>query len=152
MRIKRFSYLRDVIPDIIELENGITLKKVGFSFIARLLRNFKQIREKQDRFAPYNIELGGKNIGYIMINEDSKEEINFSWLQINPEFRGNHYATEVMKALLKWSKKLGYKTATLEVPGNSPDAQHIYEKLGFAVVKKEESDVWEGLTYMKKNL
>jgi len=152
MKIKRFSYLRSVIPDVIKLENGITLKKIGFGFIARFLRNFKRFRDKQDKFVSYDIELSGKSVGYIMINEDSKEEINFVMLHINPEFRGNHYATETLKSLLRWSKKLGYKTVTLEVPGSSPDARHIYEKLGFVAVKDEESNLWDGLTYMKKNL
>lgn len=46
------------------------------------------------------------------------------------------------------------KQLTLEVPGISPDARHIYEKQGFEVVGQisDEDDVWGGLTSMKKNL
>jgi ribosomal protein S18 acetylase RimI-like enzyme len=47
---------------------------------------------------------------------------------------------------------------TLEVPGNSPDARHIYTKLGFKVVKEatakeiKNDPVWGGLTDMKLDL
>lgn len=54
---------------------------------------------------------------------------------------------------IKTSKKNGNKQITLEVPGNSPDARHIYEKNGFVAGKSiSEDDVWGGLTKMKRKL
>ena len=43
---------------------------------------------------------------------------------------------------------------TLEVPGNSPDARHIYEKLGFVAQEQisGDDDIWGGLTSMKLDL
>ena len=42
-----------------------------------------------------------------------------------------------------------------EVPGDSPDVRHIYEKLGFkenGILTTPEDQVWGGLTKMKLNL
>lgn len=45
------------------------------------------------------------------------------------------------------------KQLTLEVPTNSPDARHIYEKQGFVAGKRiSDDDVWGGLTEMKRKL
>jgi hypothetical protein len=55
-----------------------------------------------------------------------------------------------MKAIIDGAKRMGYKKLTLEVPGSSPNARHIYEKLGFVVVKEEKDEFWDGLTYMEK--
>ena len=43
---------------------------------------------------------------------------------------------------------------TLEVPGNSPDARHIYEKIGFVAGEQisDEDDIWGGLTKMRLDL
>ena len=43
---------------------------------------------------------------------------------------------------------------TLEVPGTSPNARHIYEKLVFEAVEviSDEDDAWGGLTRMKLKL
>ena len=59
-----------------------------------------------------------------------------------------------MRMAEDYTRKSGMKQLTLEVPGISPDARHIYEKQGFEVVGQisDEDDVWGGLTSMKKNL
>ena len=54
-------------------------------------------------------------------------------------------------------KLMGSKKLTLEVPGNSPDARHIYEKNGFKVTHEatkaeSEDDVWGGLTNMEYDI
>lgn len=70
--------------------------------------------------------------------------------------RGKGYATAVLKETLSECKRRGYKQFTLEVPGNSPDARHIYEKLGFIageqVSSADDDFVWGGLTKMKLDL
>lgn len=56
----------------------------------------------------------------------------------------------VMNDVLKKGSELGVSKVTLEVPGISPDARHIYEKIGFKKNKRisNEDDVWGGLTSM----
>ena len=151
MIIQRLFSLRNNAPDIIELDNEITLEKSGFGVIARVLRNFKSIRRRQDKQLNYDIRLGNKKIGYLQIYETiPNSEINIMWFGISKGYEENHYATKAMKSILEWAKKNGFKKVTLEVPGSSPNARHIYDKLGFKVVKEEESEFWDGLTYMEK--
>lgn len=154
MVIQRLFSLRNSAPDTIELENGISLVKSGFGVIAKFLRKFKFFREKQDKLLMYNVMMGEKEVGYIQVNEDIPEkELNIVWIEIYNGYEGNHYATETMKAIIGWAKKNGYKKLTLEVPGISPNARHIYEKLGFKVTGKtlgNENDLWGGLTCMEK--
>jgi len=154
MIILRLFSLRNSAPDTIELENGVTLVKTKSGIIAKLLQNFKYFRERIDRSAIYDIKLGDKNIGQIQVYEDIPDkELNIIWLGIDKKYEGNHYATETMKAIIGWAKNNGYKKLTLEVPGISPNARHIYEKLGFKVTGKtigDENDIWGGLTCMEK--
>jgi GNAT superfamily N-acetyltransferase len=154
MVIQRLFSLRNSAPDTIELENGISLVKSGFGVIAKFLRKFKFFREKQDKLLMYNVMMGDKEVGYIQVNEDIPDkELNIVWIEIYNGYDGNHYATETMKAVIKWAKDNGYKKLTLEVPGISPNARHIYEKLGFKNTGKtlgNKDDMWGGLTCMEK--
>jgi GNAT superfamily N-acetyltransferase len=154
MVIQRLFSLRNSAPDTIELENGISLVKSGFGVIAKFLRKFKFFREKQDKLLMYNVMMGDKEVGYIQVNEDVPEkELNIVWIEIYNGYEGKHYATETMKSIIGWAKKEGYKKLTLEVPGTSPNARHIYEKLGFKDTGKtlgNKDDMWGGLTCMEK--
>ena len=154
MIILRLFSLRENAPDIIELSNGVTLLKLEYGIIAKLLRKFKSIRERQNKSLIYDVMLKGKSIGFIQVYEEVPEiELNISWLYIEPKHEGNHYATEVLKAFIEWAKKSKYKKLTLEVPSNSPNAYHIYKKLGFKETGEvEKSDLFGELIYMEKTL
>lgn len=93
----------------------------------------------------------GNSIGAARVTRKSKDELNLVWLDIEESRRGRGYATAVMMSAQDLGGKEGFKKLTLEVPGIAPDARHIYEKLGFKVVKKPKStkDVWGGLTHME---
>lgn len=95
----------------------------------------------------------GKAVGDAAVQKRSKDELYLSWLGIDKSARGKGYATAVMKASEEFGSKEGFKKLTLEVPGNSPDARHIYEKLGFKVVEESKSGkkdpVWGGLSKME---
>ncbi len=75
-----------------------------------------------------------------------------NWVNIEKSSRGRGYATEIMKASAEHGKKTGMKRMVLEVPGNAPDARHIYESMGFTKTRElspEGSDLWDGLTEME---
>lgn len=95
----------------------------------------------------------GKAVGDAAVQKRSKDELYLSWLGIDKSSRGKGYATAVMKAAEEFGGKEGFKKLTLEVPGNSPDARHIYEKLGFKVTQEamdgKKDSVWGGLTKME---
>ena len=57
-----------------------------------------------------------------------------------PDYRGKDYQQKVIKRLLAFAKSKGFTEITLTT--NTPDAIHIYEKLGF---KKISSKYFLGL-------
>ena len=132
----------------------LTLEQVDRSIIAKGLGKIsKKIYEDQMNDKFFDIKVDGKHIGDLEITQVSPTEINGVWLGVNDKYRGNGYATACLMTALHECKEQGYKTFTLEVPGNSPDARHIYEKLGFIPGEQlTEDDVWGGLTAMELDL
>lgn len=121
-------------------------------------RSGKQIHlleKPKDRFNEIEIKgyVDGKKISNITLEKKGKT-LYGNWLDVRKSERGKGYASAIMKYLVKFGKDNGYKRFTLEVPGSSPDAMHIYEKNGFKAIKKvtDSNDVWGGLTYMTRKL
>lgn len=121
------------------------------SFVARTI---KKIHPGYDieKFKSFSLkDKDGKKVGVGTFNRTSKDELYLNWLGIKPKHRGKGYASAAMKGVIHYAKNEGIKKLTLEVPGNSPDARHIYEKLGFKADGKmigTKNDLWGGLTPM----
>lgn len=98
----------------------------------------------------------GKKVGNFNFWRKGKDELYLNWIDVNKSARGQGYATAAMKESIEWAKKNKIKTVTLEVPGRSPDARHIYEKMGFKatreLTKPENDAIWGGLTEMQMKL
>ena len=92
----------------------------------------------------------GKKVGSIQLYKESPEELNVVWMDVTKSEQGKGTATTALKSVINDAAKKGFSKVTLEVPGDSPDAKHIYKKLGF---KEKGSlstdDVWGGLTEME---
>jgi ribosomal protein S18 acetylase RimI-like enzyme len=102
-----------------------------------------------------DVKVGGKNVGDIAFTRKSSSEVNFGWIGIKKSQRGKGYATAVFDAGVKHARQQGYSKISLEVPGNAPDARHIYEKFGFkptGEVLGHPGDMWGGLTVMTYNI
>ena len=103
--------------------------------------------------ADYDIKKGSKTIGRFDLTEMSKDELNVMWIEVDEKYRGHGYAQKVLRWIIQFAKERSYKELTLEVPGISPDAKHIYEKLGFKEIGQitipDEDSWWGGLTGMK---
>lgn len=94
----------------------------------------------------------GKNIGDAMFDHKKNGDLYLNWVSIEKSARGRGYASEVMKAAADYGKASGSTRMTLEVPGNAPDARHIYQKMGFTDTGKtmgHKNDLWGGLTEME---
>lgn len=93
----------------------------------------------------------GKKVGDASFAKTSKNTLYLDWIGVKAHARGKGYATATMQAVIKYAKKENIKKLTLEVPGKSPDALHIYERLGFKIVKQVtgDGDIWGGLTSME---
>ncbi len=137
-------------------KNRVTLSELPDNpFVKYRKRISKDFREKSNRnhvYAIHNHE--GKRIGDLNLYDESKNSMNVVWVGVNKKYRGQGYGTDVMKQVLDLAKKKNMSQVTLEVPGNSPAAHHIYKKLGFKDGKKlsSDDDIWGGLTSMKKEL
>lgn len=100
--------------------------------------------------ADFTIYAQGKKVGNLFL-EDHGDTLYVNWIDIKSKERGKGYASSVMDYVVKYGESNGYKYATLEVPGTSPDARHIYEKVGFEEDGMEtQDDIWGGLTRMRK--
>lgn len=96
----------------------------------------------------------GKKIGTMNLYDESNKSMNIVWLGVNKKYRGKGYATDALNQAIELAKKKKMSQVTLEVPGTSNDAHHIYRKLGFkdGEVISPVDDAWGGLTEMKKDL
>lgn len=100
----------------------------------------------------FDIIRDGKKIGNLFL-EKQGDNLYINWIDTKKTERGKGYASSVMDYTIKYAEKNNYKTMTLEVPGSSPDARHIYEKHGFKEDKIINSDdIWDGLTSMKRKI
>ena len=96
----------------------------------------------------------GEKVGDMYLYKKKADELNVVWVEVKEKHQGKGYATGAMRAAIDMAKQDGLKKVTLEVPGHSPDARHIYEKLGFKAGKQITSsrDMWGGLTEMQLDL
>jgi len=150
--------LKSLGPDSVSRKTAsgetITLQKIPPNKLNNFLgRTSKRYREGYSKRAELKIlDSRGKKIGEASVQKKNNEELYLNWLGINKSARGKGYATAVMKAGRDFGKQEGFKKMILEVPGNSPDAKHIYEKLGFKVTGQDNgpgTEMWGGLTNME---
>lgn len=62
------------------------------------------------------------------------------------------YAQRVMKEVDKIAKDGKHTHVTLEVPEISPNARHVYKKLGYKEGKTTQAEGWGTLTDMRKEI
>ncbi|QJD49593.1 acetyltransferase [Gordonia phage Secretariat] len=109
-------------------------------------------------YSNFEISAGGEKVGDASFSKKSKDELYLQWLGVDDHARGKGYGSACFDAAVKYGQSEGVKKITLEVPGNAPDARHIYEKQGFVVTReatareKKQDPVWGGLTNMELDL
>lgn len=131
---------------------SIGLYKDPPTSIAKLLRKYnKNVKREQDKSMNFTLKNKDGKIGDMQLYEESKNSMNVVWVGINTKSRGEGYATAAMVGAIEIAKKKNKNKVTLEVPGTSPDALHVYKKLGFRELEKitDDDDVWGGLTSME---
>jgi ribosomal protein S18 acetylase RimI-like enzyme len=102
----------------------------------------------------------GKKIGQtnFWVKEHEPQTLYVNWISVEKSARGRGYAAAIMRSTEEIARSKGMKKMALEVPGNAPDARHIYTQMGFRVTKEADPEeakrdpVWGGLTEMEKHL
>lgn len=125
------------------------------AFTKFMARHNMKVRELLKNSKSFKITANGKIVGEMDLYKESPDSLNIVWVGVNGKHEGNGYGTAAMKGAIQYAKQTGCRQVTLEVPGNSPNARHIYEKLGFkstGEVLGDKDDVWGGLTKMRLDL
>ena len=156
LRSKNYSFHSDM-PDVLKIDKtNLTLKKTEPLKIAKWLGKniIKPWGRVQDNKTLYEVfDKSGNNIGFLDLNKVNEDTVEIAWIEINSSYRGNHYATSILEEVIKMAKLYKVKKLVLDVPGNAPDARHIYTKLGFKETGDVvESEMWGGLTQMELKL
>ena len=159
MKVKRFSRL-DTFQDsvkIVSKKTGEVLTIKRFQSLLDYIGKFiKMIRDWRSKSPYFDIYVGSEQVAELSLLEKSNDELNIVWIETYYGHYSKGYAQAILSELIKFAKSQGYKYLTLEVPGKSPDARHIYEKLGFkedGVLTTPDKDyMWGGLTKMRLNL
>lgn len=143
-------------------KNGdeFTLKQNPPSKITKALATAsKNYADQYGRSAMLTVkDKGGKTIGSAIFWHKDKDTVYLNWITVHKSARGKGYASAILAAAEEHSRAAGKKKMILDVPGNAPDARHIYEGMGFKVVheptaKEAKKDpIWGGLTSMEKQL
>lgn len=120
------------------------------SFLARHNLKIQKQVENTKNFELKNEK--GDTVGNLQLFHESPISVNVVWIGVNKKYEGKNYGQTAMKMAENYARKSGAKQMTLEVPGTSPNARHIYEKQGFVSQGQisDPDDVWGGLTAMKK--
>ena len=144
-KIKRFS-------SILKITSNLSLQEMtGQDFENIISQYVERIRKDRKNFKCFWILVDSRIIGTLHIQTLPGKILDIHWIDIEKEHRGHKYATTVLLYIIDKYAKKGYKEFHLEVPGNAPDARHIYEKIGFRCtgkIREEHNNSWNGLSEM----
>lgn len=136
----------------------LSIYKMPPSGLARLFsRMSKNYAKDVKNYPQFNFyDKAGTKVGEGAFVRE-KDSLHLDWITVKTKHRGKGYASAAMKGVVKYAQNEGLKKLTLEVPGNAPDARHIYEKLGFRSNGKDTPsegplDPWGGLFGMEYNV
>ena len=143
--------------DTVELslqKNVVVSSAAARAFISKRSYNKTMANAKDINFL--NAKVNGKSVGEVQFYRNTKDpnDLYINWLGISDKHRGKGYASTVFDGVVKHAKDNNYKSLSLEVPGHSPDARHIYESRGFRSVGEvpDPFNTWGGLTAMKYDI
>lgn len=133
----------------------VVLRKQPTPLIAKMVGKLsKSAQANIDRSDFVDVTVKGERVGDLQLFKENPKSLNVVWVSIDAKHEGNGYGQAVMRAVIDHAKKQNLDTVTLEVPGISPNARHIYESIGFKAKGRisDEDDSWGGLTAMELDL
>lgn len=153
----KYDHTNGLDKTVLKTKNGseISLVREPTPRLTKLIAKMSpKVRDTLSRSDIMRIKVKDKHVGDLQLYKESPKSLNIVWVSVNSKYEGNGYGTAVVKGVIDYAKKTKMEQVTLEVPGISPNARHIYEKLGFKAEKliSDKDDVWGGLTSMKLKL
>ena len=126
-------------PETIEVSPEIILKKDKKPSLAlfRLLSYFiGSLYEHLSEAVDYSIYYNNTKAGFIGLQRhDSGKTLYVGLIKTYKKYQGNHIATSVLNKVIELAKESGFKKITLVTGDWTPAGVHIYEKLGFKIIK-----------------
>ena len=153
-RSSRTTRLKAKNGDELELsfqKNVVVSSAAARAFLSK--RSYDKTMANAKDINYLDVKVRGKSVGEVQFYRSTKDpnDLYVNWLSVSDKHRGKGYASAVFDGVVKHAKDNNYKSLSLEVPGHSPDARHIYESRGFKAVGKvpDPLNTWGGLTAMK---
>lgn len=97
--------------------------------------------ENRKGFVPYNISatiqdvliayIDGTAVACAGLKMYSEEDAEVKRVWVEPEFRGKHIATNIMRQIEMRAKEQGYKRTILQTRASMIQAVNLYKKLGY---------------------
>lgn len=123
---------------------GWPTKQIEEFLLSQAAAQNKHYKENYDRAVYEIIQLDGKDIGRLYVDEGRKE-LRIMELALLPEYRGQGIGRKIMEDLISKSEEKGLYS-TLHVEENNP-ARQLFQRMGFEFV--EERGVYH---YMKRSI
>lgn len=145
--------LRPVVPDderfvyqVYEGVRGAELAAMGWGETQRELFLKMQLKARDQSYPMYYAELsdsiilfGNQRAGRLIVSR-SEEAIRLIDISLLPEYRGRGIGTALIKALFAEADETK-RAVRLQVEKTNPQAQRLYERLGFRVVGENQTHV-----------
>ena len=76
-------------------------------------------------------------LDYFVICDIEKDDIYIAEISIDENQRSKGYGTKVIKDVIDYAQKNGYKRVILDADFRNPKAKELYERIGFKVYNKK---------------
>jgi DNA-binding MarR family transcriptional regulator/GNAT superfamily N-acetyltransferase len=101
--------------------------------VVGFIRSFDPARERC-----WIAELDGERVGSIFLVKDTETVAKLRLLLVSPNARGKGIGKRLVDECIAFARQANYRTLTLWTNSVLDAARHIYESIGFRLVKQEE--------------
>ena len=110
-----------------------TYEALAAEIVARFLKNYDAKREHA-----WVAEKDGERVGAVLVAKESDEVAKLRLLHVEAQARGLGIGKRLVEECIRFARQAGYQKMTLWTQSNLHAARHIYQKVGFQVVRAEK--------------
>jgi len=93
----------------------------------------------------------GSVVGSVAL-KDSGEGVVLKRMYLRPELRGQGYGRSLLETATEWARKASYRYIELDTAEHLVDAQRFYERAGFELTGRSDSDDGPRMVYYRFEL
>ena len=110
-----------------------TYETLATEIVASFLKNYDPKWERA-----WVAEKDGERVGAVFVAKASDEIAKLRLLHVEPEARGLGIGKRLVEECVRFARQAGYQKMTLWTQSTLHAARHIYEQVGFQVVRQEK--------------